>query len=512
MASPTPPPLDPSDRRPGSLALPITLGGGVLVVLVIALLLPMWWWFFCRIEPGENQIAILVRKTGSDLPPGEVLAAGPGQKGIQLQVLPEGRYFYNPFTWDWAFAPITDIQAGQLGVLTRLYGKDLPPGQIIAGPDTKGIVAETLSPGKHRVNPFAYSVEIFDAINIRPGCVGVKTSLVGRDPLDGAIPEAERNAYVVGPGFKGVQAEVLDPGTYYINPYMVSVVEVNLQSQRFQMSGDDSISFLTADGFNVNVEGTIEFALVRDRSALITHQVGDMEDILRKIILPRARGFSRIEGSKNPALNYIVGEMRQKFQDGLQAHLKEQCREWGVDVKSLLVRNITVPDQIASLIREREVAVQNAKMFDQQIAQARSRAELVRQEMLAEQNKEKVKAETALLQATILAEQERQVRLTAAGRDLSVAGLENEAAGAQASAILAKAGGEREVIRATNEAEAAVLQGQTKAFGTGTNYARYLFYQKVGPRIGTILTNEGADGIGGLFRSYLPGPVKEGAR
>ena len=39
--------------------------------------------------------------------------------------------------------------------------------------DTKGIVPEVLGPGKHFVNPYAYAVKITDAINIRPGCVGV---------------------------------------------------------------------------------------------------------------------------------------------------------------------------------------------------------------------------------------------------------------------------------------------------------------------------------------------------
>ena len=114
---------------------------------------------------------------------------------------------------------------------------------------------------------------------------------------------------------KGVMPEILDAGTYYLNPYMVVVTEVNLQSQRFEMSGEDAISFLTLDGFTVNVEGTIEYALARDQASRLIHQVGDMEDILKKIVLPKARGFSRIEGSKNPAKNYIAGTTRQKFQD-----------------------------------------------------------------------------------------------------------------------------------------------------------------------------------------------------
>jgi regulator of protease activity HflC (stomatin/prohibitin superfamily) len=487
------------------------LGRGIGIATVLALLaiglvvvLPGWVWFFWRIEPGADELAVLIHKTGANLPSGEILALQPEQKGIQLAVLSPGRYFKNPYTWDWEIIKVTDIPAGKLGVRTRLFGKDLPPGHILAGADTKGILPEVLGPGKHFINPYAYQVQIFDAINIRPGCVGVVTHLVGQDPLSDGLPAAQRNTFIVGAALKGVQKDVLDPGTHYLNPYLVNVNEVNLQSQRFELSGEDAINFLTMDAFTVHVEGTLEFAVMRDHAALLTHQVGEMEDILKKIILPRARGFSRIEGSKNPALNYIVGEMRQAFQNSLETHLRETCKASGVAIRSVLIRNITVPDQIASIIREREVAKQTAKMYDQQIEQAKSKAELTKQEMLARQNQEKVQAETLQLQATILAKQEQQVRLTAAQQGLSVARLENDAADAQAAAVIAGADGEQTVVRLNNEAEAKVFASQAQAFGGGLNYARYLFYQKVGPRIETILANDQAEGLGGLFRPYLP--------
>src|SRR5205807_603050 len=99
------------------------------------------------------------------------------------------------------------------------------------------------------------------------------------------------------------------------------------------------------------------------------------------------------------------------------------------------IRNITPPDQIASVIREREVAVQNARKFDQQIEQAKSQAELTRQETLALQNKEKVEADTERIRAVISAKQDQAVRLTQAQQILEVAKLETAAATAQADAI-----------------------------------------------------------------------------
>jgi regulator of protease activity HflC (stomatin/prohibitin superfamily) len=498
--SPPPPP-----RRPRSSGISLT--GPVLIVLLalgLVIFLPIWFWFFCRIEPGPGEIAILIHKTGQDLPSGQILAIEPSQKGIQLEVLPEGRYFRNPYSWGWEMGRIMDIPAGKLGVLTRLYGQELPPGEIIASDKNKGIVQEVLRPGKYRINPYAYDVELFDAITIRPGYAGVLTSLVGHDVLNSDLPQEQRNGFLVSDGMKGVRAEVLDPGTYYLNPYMVNVVEVNLQSQRFEMSGEDAISFLTLDGFTVHVEGTIEYALMRDKAAQLTHQVGDMDDILKKIILPRARGFSRIEGSKNPAKNYIMGDTRQQFQNNLEAHLNKQCALWGVDIKSVLIRNITPPDEIASIIRDREVAVQTARKFEQQIEQAKSKAELTRQEMLAQQNKERVEADTARIRAVILAQQDQSVRLTAANRELEVAKLENDAATAQADAILLKADADKEVIRLNNEAVASVLEGQIQAFGNGMNLARYAFYERLGPRIATILSTDQEEGLGGLFTPFVP--------
>jgi regulator of protease activity HflC (stomatin/prohibitin superfamily) len=480
---------------------------GVALIFIAAIFLvaiaPMWVWFFCRIEPGPGELAVLTHKTGKDLPSGQILAE-PDQKGIQLDVLSEGRYFRNPYSWGWQIWRITDIPAGQLGVQTRLFGKDLPPGEIIASEGTKGIVADVLRPGKYRINPYAYNVELFDAINVRPGYVGVVTSLMGTDILNNNVPADVRNKFLVRKGMKGVLPEVLDPGTYYLNPYMVNVVEVNLQSQRFEMSGDDAITFLTLDGFTVHVEGTIEFALMREKAGMLTHEVGEMDDILKKVILPLARGFSRIEGSKNPAKNYIMGDTRQKFQDNLQAHLQQRCGEWGVAIKSVLIRNITPPDEIASIIRDREVAVQTAKKYEQQIEQAKSMAELTKQEMLAQQNKEKVEADTARIRAVIAAQQEQAVRITAANQELGVAKLENEAADFQAQSILLKAGADRSVIQMNNEAQYSVLANAVQAFGNGMNMARYTFYQKIGPRIFTILTSDQPDGLGGLFLPYLP--------
>ncbi len=467
-------------------------------------------WFFCRIEPGPGQIAVLIRKTGENLAPGQVIALQSGQKGIQLDVLAEGRYFKNPYTWSWTIRRILDVPAGKLGVMTRLYGDELPSGKIIAENNQRGIMQEILRPGKYRINPYAYHVALFDAININPGHVGVVTVMTGDDVLNNELPAEERNTFMVGEGLKGVSGRLLDPGTHYLNPYMYNIVAVNTQSQRFEMSGKDVINFLTLDGFSVTVEGTIEFGIERDEAAYLTHRVGDMDDIIKKLILPRARGFSRIEGSKHPAVNFIVGETRQKFQSDLENHLRAKSKGWGVDIKSVLVRKILVPDEIASINRDRELAVQDAAKYEQQIIQAKSKAELTKQEMLAIQSKEKVEADTRRIRAVIDAQQDQSVRLIAAQKELEVASLEYEAAKFQSEAIIFTADGEKDAIKAQNEAEAFVLKDRVASLGGGSNFARYTLYEKIGPQVLSVLSSDSAEGLGTIFGAFVP--AKGGAR
>ncbi|MBN2452617.1 MAG: hypothetical protein JXR77_19695, partial [Lentisphaeria bacterium] len=188
-----PPPLPPIRSRTVALT-----GMAAAAVLAAVVSLPLWIWFFWRIEPPTGQVAVLIRKTGHDLPADQVIALEAGQKGIQLDVLPEGRHWRNPYTWSSLLVEITDIPAGQLGVQVRLYGRDPRPGAIIAVDGEKGILADILRPGKYRINPHAVDVRIVAAVSIRPGSVGVVTSLVGADILGEEAPAGDRNDFLVG--------------------------------------------------------------------------------------------------------------------------------------------------------------------------------------------------------------------------------------------------------------------------------------------------------------------------
>ena len=511
--NPSPPPVPPrSAARKRHVSSGAEAAGGAAVVVFLAVLLAVcWWWFFWRIEPGNGKIAVLIKKTGKNLPSSEIIALSKEYKGIQLDVLPEGRFFRNPYVWSWRILDATDIPAGKFGVLARKYGRDLPGGQIIALDDEhKGIVRDVLGTGKHRVNPYAYEVKIYDDIKIAPGHVGVVVSLYGDDILGtGTVgtdsARAAHKGFLAAEGAKGVRREVLKEGTHRLNPYLYAVSIVNIQSQRFEFSGDDAIMFLTLDGFPVTVEGTLEFNLNVDQVALLTHEVGDMDDVRQKLIFPSAHGFFRIEGSKKVATDFIVGETRQAFQNSLETYLKAVCEPWGISLNSVLIRDIIPPQEIAAIIRDRELAVQEAKRIEQQIVQAQSLAELEKQKALAEQKRLKVDADTEQIRLTIAAEQAMVEKVIAARTQLEVAKVDLEAARKDAEARLKLAEAERRVVEAGNRARADVLKTQVAVFRNDNDYVRAKLYEKVAPNIESVLTTDSAGTVLGLPLGFSGG-------
>jgi regulator of protease activity HflC (stomatin/prohibitin superfamily) len=200
------------------------------LVALIGIPLLIWQWGFCRFYLGPDQMAILTTKTGEALPPDQILAKS-NQKGVQEDVLGEGRHFRNPVTTDWQIRPVIMIPPGKVGIVTSKIGTELPEGEFLAEPGQKGIWRRVLGPGKYRLNPVGYQVDIVDAVSIPIGYVGVVTSLSGA--------QAKENAFA-GPREKGIRAEILQPGLYYANPkrFRIDVVE----------TGVNQVSLLGRDG------------------------------------------------------------------------------------------------------------------------------------------------------------------------------------------------------------------------------------------------------------------------
>lgn len=234
------------------------VAGSVLVLGALALGVV---WGTCRAYVPRDQCLVLIRKTGAPLPAGETIA-GPGQKGIQRDTLGPGRYFFNPWVWDWELHPLVRVSAGdpaswreyyseaaadvefpsvegqwpEVGILVNKVGKPAPADTEVVEEGFQGIQREVLTPGTYRINPYVYEVRTVLAAVVPLGCCGVVTSQLGEMPGVETVEEiiigpdgepVKGHPKVIQklaePGQRGVVRQVLPPGIYYLNPYVHKV-------------------------------------------------------------------------------------------------------------------------------------------------------------------------------------------------------------------------------------------------------------------------------------------------
>ncbi|MBV8129909.1 MAG: hypothetical protein JO114_19845 [Planctomycetaceae bacterium] len=483
----------PARRRPRGV---MVLGG--LLLLGLGLVLAVY--NSCKIDIGTAQQAVLIRREGLELEPDMELAPPPRDgrayyKGVQLGgpnggVLTEGRYFYNPYYWSWEISPQFVVPGDKIGIRIALSGEDLPAGQILAQPGQKGILREVLKPGRYPYNPYAEAIELHAPVTIAAGFRGVVTLLAGPLPKD-------PNVFLVEEGERGVQSKTLEPGTYYLNPYETRVSMVDCRSRRFNLGQGGEMSFLSADGFPITLDGVVEFRVLPAKVAEMFVKYnedanGDAidEEIIAKIIMPESRSLCRVGGSKLSGGQFISGDDREKFQTDLVKSLTQNCQKQGIEILAVAITSIKPPDDIAQPVQQREVAKQKLAQFRREKLQQLSEAKLKVEVVLAEQKKLVVEAGQEVVEKTTKAEQEQQVAVTLSEQKLKVAQTQLEAAKDKAAAILAKAEADAEVIKFDNAAEAAGLAAQVSAFdGDGAAMARNMLLGKLAPSFRTILGN-----------------------
>jgi regulator of protease activity HflC (stomatin/prohibitin superfamily) len=503
----------------------------ILVIVAAIAAIPYIIYQACRIEVPSSYMAILTHKTGKDLEPNMMLAKSIEYKGLQLEPLSEGRYYYNPYEWDWQVVPQVEIREGQLGVRIRLYGKDLPHGQLVAkNNDEKGIVAKVLLPGRYRINAlvvdrtgqgrgaqssvaaperenYAEIIELYDIVTVPAGNKGLLTELAADMPK-------QPNQVVSDDDRRGVQSRTLEPGSYYINPYVQEVRLIDCRSQRHNLK---DIGFPTKDGFWVSLEGIIEFR-VKPETAATTYilyneeREGKLlaEEVIAKVILPNARAYTRLRGSNHSGKEFITGNTRVTFQEDFQKAMKSTCDDQGIEVIQALITSINPPEKIADPVRRRQIALQQETQYRKEMEQQAAERELAVQRATVLQRRELVEASQTVVVVTTEARQKQEVALIDANKRLAVAEQKLLAAKDQAAAILAKGKAAAEVVLFANEAEAAGWRKSIAAFsGNGAEFARWTLFKKIAPAFRSLMINTDNSPLMDIFKMFDAGKKPE---
>lgn len=490
-----------------------------VVLFLLIMLIGVSWMIYSsfRIDVGSGEMAILVQKIGKDLLNADEVAPSEEYKGIQRQVLTEGRYFYNPYSWTWEVTKQVEIPPGKIGIKVSLTGKDLGYGEFLAQVDangeatTKGIMPGVLNPGRYPVNPYLYSIEEAEPVTIPAGFKGVVTNLAGPLPK-------KPNEILVEPNERGVQKIALEPGTHPVNPYLTRINLVDCRSQRFNLGEEGDMGFPSKDGFWVSLDGIIEFRVNPEKAAevyVLFNQIENGEEIDREIvqtvIMPNARSFCRLQGSNSSGRDFIQGSTRTLFQEAFEKSMKEACEPLGIEVIQSLITKIRPPQQIATPVREREIAKQKELQFQQQILQQESEKKLAKEKAMVLQKQAIVAASQEVVKVTTKAMQEQKVAVTKADEQLAVAKFKLSASMDEAGAIEAKGKAAADVIRFENEAESAGWKKAVESFnGDGQTYAQFVLYQKLASSYRRIMVNTADSPIMKIFEDFAEASAQPG--
>ena len=489
-------------------------GMAVPAVLLLVVAYEMFEWTFNRTYVPEGY-SLVMRYKGPPLPflPGNRPPATSGQfakvdehgrpleVGILKDMLGPGRHFRWVGWWETHLVPDTIVHPGEVAIVSSKMGKDLTGGQFLVDGDLdqtneKGILRQAFGPGTYRINDYAYTVEVLAKasapqgietnvagwVSIPTGYVGVVTNLT-----DNKLTNTT----------SGIQNKVLQPGLYPINPneqhvetigvgYAEKSIKSNFVSQDGKpvldesgepavMDDDSGIAFPSNDGFKIHMDFTAVWGIMPDQAADVIRKFGKLDAVESKVVVPQIESICRNKGSSLGAVNLIVGETRQKFQDEVSDAFHKVLEDKGLTLLHGFVRDIHIPQIVRKPIQEKFIADELKLTREQELLTARTEATLREAERKVDLEKERIVAETTKMVAQVAAEGNKEAEETKAETLKLVAVVARKTAEVEAEASVTLGKAKAGAKQAEAEAKSELFKLAVDAFGSGSAYNQWVF-------------------------------------
>jgi regulator of protease activity HflC (stomatin/prohibitin superfamily) len=185
--------------------------------------------------------------------------------------------------------------------------------------------------------------------------------------------------------FGKIDNEVLSSGLNLINP-LYDVKTIDIKTLNYTMSGvhdegdkegDDAIRVLTADGLEVIIDLTVLYRVTSDQAPRLIRETGlDYRD---KIVRPLTRTKIRDNAVYFTAIE-LYSNKRDLFQGRIFKSIDTDFKKRGLILEQLLVRNITLPQNVKTSIEEKIKAEQEAQKMEFVLQKEKQEAERKRVE------------------------------------------------------------------------------------------------------------------------------------
>lgn len=419
-----------------------------------------------------------------------------GQKGPQIDILLPGAYRINTKLFQVAVKPAIVIPAEKVALVTAKDGAALPPteyvAQAVAGHrefqdaaaflkngGQRGPQLDILRPGTYYINPLMFDIELDEVVTVQRGEVAVIVSNVGKDPSqifslpDGSPhPSSDERIregverYVVDTGYRGIQREVLGPGTYYLNrlayiPHIIPTTNITIdwadeKGQEQKQRVFNPLLIVSKDGFEMTISVKVIIRVLPQQAPHMVARIGTVDNLIGHVIHPLIDSSFRNQASSSEAMKFM--QDRHEEQKKAEEHISAELQKYHVEMVSVLICQIVLPERLMETLTNRVVAVQQKAMFDAQRDAEDRRRDMEKTRAQANLQPNLVKAE---IDVQIASQQKQQSIILAEGQGQSTR-LQQEGVAAGIESV-GKAEGEK--IRAIGQATAEAYSRQAQAVG-----------------------------------------------
>lgn len=166
--------------------------------------------------------------------------------------------------------------------------------------------------------------------------------------------------------FGKVQGAALGSGLNFVNP-LVEITMFDVKTQNYTMSkvhdegdqgGDDAIRVLTSDGLEVTIDLTVLFRVIASEAPRILQEIGS--DYKDKIVRPVTRTKIRDNAVYYTAVD-LYSNKREEFQARIIKSIEDEFKNRGLQLETMLIRNIDLPESVKKAIESKINAEQEAQ-------------------------------------------------------------------------------------------------------------------------------------------------------
>jgi uncharacterized membrane protein YqiK len=500
----------------------------------------------------KGKIGLLSARDGSQLPTGAILArhvecdnfqntkmflTNGGQRGKQVNYLNNGVYRINTYLFNVEMADITNIEDGQVGIITALdgvpLGVDTIAGDVIEGHNNfqdfdkflknggqRGLQVQVVQAGNYSFNPWAVQVEKVPMLQVPIGHVLVVISYVGKHGVD-LTGEGFKHGNLVQKGERGVCITPLDPGKYAINPYThktelvpTTNLVLNWATGRNESHKLDSnlstITVRSKDGFPFNLDVSQIIHVPANEAPKVIARFGSMANLVSQVLEPTIGNYFRNSAQNSDVISFLT--TREDRQNAAKKTISKVLEEYNVHAVDTLIGDITPPESLMKTLTDRKIAEEQNETYKTQKTAQETRQTLEKETALADIQPKMVAAQ----QSVEIAQREAEAVVKksegqAKALELqSVAQANAKKVTAEADAYQVKINGEAEAgkIEAIGASTAEAYRKQVEAMGAN-NFAQLKVTQSIGENkikiIPDILITGGNDSspISGLLGMEL---------